>query len=111
MAIGKLFKVNKLGPVGLLAAIACLVGIMLPWKSATITTAGKTSQIMSPGFYEPMGWIMAILVVLYILLLFAHFKWNILLGIALFFMSLYAWFTINEEFGDFSQVGSSYGLI
>ena len=110
MAIAKLFKGNKLGPLGLLAAIACAVGIFLPWKVATITTAGKTLKIMSPGFYEPMGWIMGILIVLYILLLFAHFKWNILLGFALLIMSIYQWWLIRGEMAADSQASVSYGL-
>lgn len=110
MAIAKLFKVNKLGPVGLLAAIACAVGIFLPWKAASITTSGKTLKIMSPGFYEPMGWIMGILIVLYVLLLFANFKWNILLGFALLIMSIYQWWLIRGEMTADSQAGVSYGL-
>ena len=110
MAIAKLFKVNKLGPLGLLAAIACFVGIFLPWKVATISKAGKTLTVMSPGFYEPMGWIMAILIVLYVLLLFANFKWNILLGFALLIMSIYQWFMLKSEVAIDTQTSVSYGL-
>jgi hypothetical protein len=110
MPIAKLFKVNKLGPLGLLAAITCMIGIFLPWKVATITSAGKTLTIMSPGLYEPMGWIMAILIVLYVLLLFAHFKWNILLGFALFFMSIYQWWIMRAEVSIDQQANVSYGL-
>lgn len=110
MPIAKLFKVNKLGPIGLLAATACSVGIFLPWKEATITTAGKTLKIMSPGFYEPMGWIMGILIALYVLLLFANFKWNILLGFALLIMSIYQWWLIRAEMAVDSQTAVSYGL-
>ncbi len=110
MAIAKLFKVNKLGPLGLLAATACAVGIFLPWKVAIITTAGKTMRIMSPGFYEPMGWIMGILIALYVLLLFANFKWNILLGIALLVMSIYQWWLIRAETSADPQTSVSYGL-
>ncbi len=110
MAIAKLFKVNKLGPIGLLASISCIIGIFLPWKKATIVTAGKTLTIMSPGFYEPLGWIMGILIALYILLLFANFKWNILLGIALLIMSIYEWVMIRTELAQDSTAEVSYGL-
>lgn len=110
MAIAKLFKVNKLGPIGLLASISCFIGIFLPWKKASIVTAGKTITIMSPGFYEPLGWIMGILIVLYILLLFANFKWNILLGIALLIMSIYEWTMIRSELAQDPTAEVSYGL-
>ena len=102
MAIAKLFKVNKLGPVGLLAAIACFVGIILPWK--------QTQHGYINGTLEPMGWIMAILIVLYVLLLFANFKWNILLGIALLIMSIYEWWLIRAEMATDAQASISYGL-
>jgi ABC-type transport system involved in cytochrome bd biosynthesis fused ATPase/permease subunit len=110
MPIAKLFKVNKLGPLGLVAAVTCMVGIFLPWKVATISAAGKTLTIMSPGIYEPMGWIMAILIVLYVLLLFANFKWNILLGVALFLMSIYQWWMLRAEVAINQQANVSYGL-
>ena len=102
MAIAKLFKVNKLGPIGLLAAIACFVGIILPWK--------QTQHGFINGTLEPMGWIMAILIVLYVLLLFANFKWNILLGIALLIMGIYEWWLIRAEMASDSQASISYGL-
>jgi hypothetical protein len=102
MAIGKLFKVNKLGPIGLLAAIGCFVGIFLPWK--------KTQHGLINGTLEPLGWIMAILVVLYVLLLFANFKWNILLGIALLIMSIYEWVLIRGELASDPLASLGYGL-
>ena len=102
MAIGKLFKVNKLGPIGLLAAIACFTGIFLPWK--------QTQHGLINGTLEPLGWIMAILIILYVLLLFANFKWNILLGIALLIMSIYEWFLIREELSTDPLSTMGYGL-
>ena len=101
-SIAKLFKVNKLGPIGLLAAVACFVGIFLPWK--------QTEHGFINGTLEPVGWIMAILVVLYILLLFANFKWNILLGFALLIMSVYEWWMIHGEMADDPKASTSYGL-
>lgn len=102
MAIAKLFKVNKLGPVGLLASISCFVGIILPWK--------QTQHGMINGTLEPLGWIMAILIILYILLLFANFKWNILLGIVLLIMSIYEWVLIRGELATDPTASVSYGL-
>ncbi len=102
MAIGKLFKVNKLGPLGLLASIGCFVGIFLPWK--------QTQHGLINGTLEPLGWIMAILIVLYVLLLFANFKWNILLGIALLIMSIYEWVLIRGELSSDPLASLSYGL-
>jgi len=102
MAIAKLFKVNKLGPIGLLASISCLVGIVLPWK--------QTQHGLINGTLEPLGWIMAILIALYILLLFANFKWNILLGIALLIMSIYEWVLIRGELAADPTASVSYGL-
>jgi hypothetical protein len=102
MAIGKLFKVNRLGPIGLLAAIGCFVGIFLPWK--------QTQHGLINGTLEPLGWIMAILIVLYVLLLFANFKWNILLGIALLIMSIYEWIQIKGELSTDPSASLSYGL-
>jgi hypothetical protein len=102
MAIAKLFKVNKLGPLGLLAAIGCFVGIFLPWK--------QTQHGLINGTLEPLGWIMAILIVLYILLLFANFKWNILLGIALLIMSIYEWVLIKGELAGDPTASLGYGL-
>lgn len=102
MAIAKLFKVNKLGPVGLLAAIACFVGIILPWK--------QTQHGMINGTLEPIGWIMAILIVLYVLLLFANFKWNILLGLAMLILSIYEWVLARGEVSTDPLASVSYGL-
>jgi hypothetical protein len=102
MAIAKLFKVNKLGPLGLLASIGCFVGIFLPWK--------QTQHGLINGTLEPLGWIMAILIVLYILLLFANFKWNILLGIALLIMSIYEWVLIKGELAGDPTASLGYGL-
>lgn len=102
MAIGKLFKVNKLGPIGLLASIACFVGIFLPWK--------QTQHGLINGTLEPLGWIMAILIILYVLLLFANFKWNILLGIALLIMSIYEWVLIKAELASDPLASLGYGL-
>jgi hypothetical protein len=102
MPVAKLFKVNKLGPVGLLAAIACFVGIVLPWK--------QTQHGFINGTLEPMGWIMAILIVLYILLLFANFKWNILVGLTLLIMSIYEWVLAKGEVSNDPTASVSYGL-
>lgn len=102
MPVAKLFKVNKLGPVGLLAAIACFVGIVLPWK--------KTVHGFINGTLEPMGWIMAILITLYILLLFANFKWNILVGLTLLIMSIYEWVLARGEVAGDPSASVSYGL-
>lgn len=102
MPVAKLFKVNKLGPVGLLAAIACFVGIILPWK--------QTQHGLINGTLEPMGWIMGILIILYVLLLFANFKWNILLGLALLIMSIYEWVLARGEVSNDPTASVSYGL-
>ncbi len=102
MAIAKLFKVNKLGPLGLLAAIACFAGIVLPWK--------QTQHGLINGTLEPIGWIMAILIVLYVLLLFAHFKWNILVGLVLLIMSIYEWALVKGEITSNPTASVSYGL-
>lgn len=110
MPIAKLFKINKLGPVGLIAAIACFVGIFLPWKIANISAAGKVIRIVANGTLEPVGWIMAILIILYILLLFAHFKWNILVSIVILMMSIYEWWFIRGEIANNNEASMSYGL-
>lgn len=102
MAIAKLFKVNKLGPIGLLAAIACFLGIILPWK--------QTQHGFINGTLEPIGWIMAILIVLYVLLLFANFKWNILLGFAMLIMSIYELWMVKAEIASDPKASVSYGL-
>lgn len=102
MAIAKLFKVNKLGPLGLLAAIACFVGIFLPWKQTKIDLVN--------GTLEPLGWIMAILIVLYVLLLFANFKWNILLGVALLILSTYQYLQIRASMTVDADIQMKYGL-
>jgi hypothetical protein len=110
MAIGKLFKVNKLGPLGLLSAMACFVGIFLPWKITAIKSTSMIVLVPVNGTLEPMGWIMAILIVLYIMLLFANFKWNILLGFALLIMSVYEYVLIMREVAEDPLAKMSYGL-
>ncbi len=110
MAIAKLFKVNKLGPIGLVASIVCFVGIFLPWKSVNIVTTGRTINVLANGTLEPIGCIMAILIVLYVLLLFANFKWNILVGVAILIMSIYEWWLIRAEAAASPLTFSGYGL-
>ncbi len=100
--IVKLFKVNKLGPIGLLAACASFVGIFLPWKQTKIDLVN--------GTLEPLGWIMAILIILYVLLLFANFKWNILLGFAMLIISVYQYLEIRASMTVDPDIQMKYGL-
>lgn len=101
-SIGKLFKTNKLGPLGLLAAVGAFVGVFLPWK---ITVHGLIN-----GTLEPIGWIITVLIILYVLLLFAHFKWNILLGIVILSLATYEWWIIRGEIELDPTLRLSFGL-
>lgn|GEM_PF-5893178 len=88
--ISQLFRVNKLGPLGLIGAVAGVLGIFFPWK--IVTGVGFIN-----GTTDTLGWVMALLSALYALILFTNFKWNILLGLAVEIIALYIYFTVRKE--------------
>lgn len=88
--IAELFRRNWLGPLGLLGAAVAAAGILFPWKTVT-------GQGFINGTTDMVGWVLALLCLLYVLILFTHFRWNILLALAILVIGIYKYLQVAAE--------------
>jgi hypothetical protein len=94
MKFRELFKQNRLSPLGLLGAVLTIAGVFFPWQITTLP-GGRT--FMENGTLDILGWVLILLSVVYTLVLYTHFKWNILLAAGVKGIALYEYFRVMLE--------------
>lgn len=98
----KLVKGNFLGPIGIIGVIGVFVGIIFPWR---ISVNGAHN-----GTWDFLGLMIAVLAVLYLLLLFAHFKWNIIIPFVILGLAVWKYVVFKIQFSADSITIKELGI-